>query len=302
MSKELSLIILLCRCQFDSLLLRRIEHLLKGDIDWYRFMNIAVQSQTVYLTYAALRKLNFLYLLPQTIQNFLATAYFGNHNRNQNLMQAYEQLKIICQHENVPLYPIKGINLLRFVYPDIGLRYLSDLDFLLPSRYFEQMTQIMQRMKASLLYINNLDLLIAEMNHIRSMFFVSILDSSQESIKAYDFSSFCTESDHDQLLFNDMIDCISQSEQTAVFHVAQILLLIISCHEKLCEINLSNDMEHWPLSRLVDIQEYAAHYMREDEMRILKNKIDFFELHDSFACVCNCICQITEQRERLWTL
>ena len=281
MSKELALVILLNRSCFDKCSIRRIEHLLKSGIDWFQVFNLSVQRQTAYLTYSVLRDLHYLHLLPETVRTFWTVSYYGNIRRNQRLMEEATKLVTELKKMKTPVYPIKGITLLKNVYNNTGLRYSRDIDFLVPPQYYIAICNTLEQLQLELLYINGADpyLCSYHMQGCHSLFY------TRKRIEPYDidfccefsFSLFKTE-EHSQL-FQYITESLAMSALAPEFHATHILLLCLYYFHEMKKRGFPKDLENENLMKLVDIYTYLLRYWGNEVRCELKKSLHPFELH-----------------------
>ena len=126
---ENQLMINCSRLQIGAKEQERIQALLRGGIDWSRFIRLCAWHGVLPMAYKALRKSGQLH--GSQWQGQLQNEYRTNYARNLARCQAL--LKILDQAEQAGLRPVvfKGPALGVLAYDDIGLRQFSDLDLLL---------------------------------------------------------------------------------------------------------------------------------------------------------------------------
>ena len=262
MSKELALVILLsCSC-LDKCSIRRIEHLLKSGVDWFQVFNLAVQRQTAYLTYSALKNLHYLHLLPETLRAFWSVSYDGNIRRNNWLIEQKTQLVIELKKREIPVYPIKGIALLENVYEDIGVRYLSDIDFLVPPQYCTAVCKTIKQLQLKVLYINDIDpyLYSPNVQSCYSLFCTRNLADPLDVDFCCDFNFTLLDSEDHPQFFQYIIECLDTLALDPAFHAAHILLLCIYYYHTMEGSGFPTDLESENLIKLIDIHTYISHY------------------------------------------
>ena len=280
MSKELALVILLNRSCFDKNSIRRIEHLLKSGIDWFKVFNQSVERQTAYLTYNILRDLHYLYLLPGKIRNFWAVSYYGNMLRNQRLIEEKKQLVTEFQKREIPVYPIKGIALLESVYDNIGVRYLSDIDFLVLPQYRTAICNMMNQLQYDPLYINGTDPYLCNY-HVQgchSLFYTETQTKPHDIDFCCEFSFSLFESEDYFQLFQYITECLSMSSSAPAFHVAHIILICMYYFKEMEKRGFPKDLESENLMKLIDIHAYVSRYGGDEVRCALKNASIRFQL------------------------
>jgi len=266
MSKELALVILLsCSC-FDKCSIRRIEHLLKSGVDWFQVFNLAVQRQTAYLAYSALKKMHYLHLLPRTLHAFWAVSYDGNIKRNKRLIEEKTQLVTELQKREIPAYPIKGIALLENVYKDIGVRYLSDIDFLVPPQYCTAVCKTIKQLQLEALYINDVDPYLYRRNvqDCHSLFCTRNLANPQDIDFCCDFNFTFFDSEEHPHFFHYIIEHLDTLASAPAFHAAHILLLCINYYQTMEGSGFPTALESENLIKLIDIHTYISHYWGDE--------------------------------------
>lgn len=280
MSKELALVILLNRSCFDKNSIRRIEHLLKSGIDWFQVFIQSVQRHTVYLTYSVLSDLHYLYLLPGEVRDLWAVSYYGNMLRNQRLIAEENLLITELQKRDIPVYPIKGIALLHSVYDNIGVRHLSDIDFLVSPQYRTAICNIMNQLQYDPLYINGTDpyLYNCHAQGYHSLFYTKKQRKSHDTDFCCEFSFSLFESEDYLQLFQYITECLSFSSSAPAFHVAHIILICMYYFKEMENRGFPKDLENENLMKLVDIHAYVSRYGGDEVRCSLKSASIRFHL------------------------
>ena len=277
MSKELALVILLSYSYFDKCSIRRIEHLLKSGVDWFQVFNLAVQKETAYLAYRALKKLHYLHLLPGTLRSFWAVSYEGNIRRNQQLVEEKTKILAELQKREIPAYPIKGIALLESVYEDIGVRYLGDIDFLVPPQYCTAICKTIKQLQLEPLYINDADPYLYSHNAqgCHSLFCTKSLACPHDADFCYDFTFTLFNSEDFLQYITERLDILVSA---TAFHAVHILLLCIYYYRTMERAGFPTDLEDENLIKLIDIYTYISHYWGDEVKYEFEKASDRFHL------------------------
>ena len=75
----------------------------------------------------------------------LAEQYAFTQQRNQRLLEHAARIFDFANRAQVTLMPLKGMDVLTQMYPDIGVRSTSDIDLLVQPAQLEQATQVIER-------------------------------------------------------------------------------------------------------------------------------------------------------------
>lgn len=182
MSHEESLVFLLGRLHFDDFTKMRIYHLIKSGIDWYKFLNVCVKRRLICLIYKNLINLELIQLLPLIIVNNMKYHYKNNFEHNTVLIQTVNTINSYFKQNNILAVPVKGLHFLHTIYKeDIGVRILSDIDYIASSKKKDDIHSFMQKSGYQTYLINNQDAFCLIDSDIQSYFYIKF-----ESNNCYD--------------------------------------------------------------------------------------------------------------------
>lgn len=94
------------------------------------------------LLYLNLKKLSLN--LPRSEENKLKGLYYSNILKNITYISEFTKLSKSFEDENIRFVPLKGINFLHVLYPEINSRTLVDLDILVNYHNLEKIEKILQ--------------------------------------------------------------------------------------------------------------------------------------------------------------
>ena len=304
MSNELALVILLsCSC-FDNRSIRRIEHILKSGVNWFQVFNLAVQRQTAYLMYSALKKLHYLHLLPGSLRAFWGVSYDGNFRRNQRLIEEKTQIVTELQKREIPVYPIKGIALLKSVYEDIGVRYLNDIDFLIPPQYCTAVCKTLDQLQLKPLYINDVDpyLYSPNVQGCHSLFCTKSLANPHDVDFCCDFAFVLFDSENHPEFFQYITERLNALASAPAFHATHILLLCLYYYYIMERSEFPTNLESENLIKLIDIHTYISHYWGDKVQCELGKASERFHLDHIISYVMDSIKRFQTEDIASWIL
>lgn len=101
-------------------------------LDWdYLKETISSRKFLGIILYCNFRKINFLHAVPPGLQAELRKTYLLNLARNTILLNEFVKIQSAFQARDIALMPLKGMALLFSVYKNLGLRPMTDIDFLI---------------------------------------------------------------------------------------------------------------------------------------------------------------------------
>jgi hypothetical protein len=141
--------LLLCECLDLSVDARqRIDKLQQklrsGNVQWESLVEPANQYLLCPALYGALNLKKLLPSIPAELRQYLQTLYEANSERNRRLMALAQETVRHLNDVGVEPVLLKGTaNLFSGLYPDAGMRFLSDIDILVPA---DKMTDCVGRL------------------------------------------------------------------------------------------------------------------------------------------------------------
>jgi hypothetical protein len=136
--KRLDTLLLLCKClnighdgreRVDTLR-QRLEG---GDARWELLIELANQHLLCPALFGALKCKDLLASIPAEPRHYLQTLYEGNRQRNRRLLALVQETVRHLNDAGVEPVLLKGTaNLYSGLYPDPGMRFLCDIDILIP--------------------------------------------------------------------------------------------------------------------------------------------------------------------------
>lgn len=100
--------------------------------DWIVLTRVAQAEGVVPLVYWHFNHCGWSGSAPKPVQDMLRYTYAASFLRNRSLFQELDRILDALARAGVPVILLKGADLAASVYPDMGLRPMSDLDLLLP--------------------------------------------------------------------------------------------------------------------------------------------------------------------------
>jgi hypothetical protein len=114
--------------------------------DWENVIQQAVRHDVTPFLYHRLKKFDSGIHVPAIIKKKLRDAYLYTLARNIRLFHELSQVLRVFEKNDIPVIVLKGIHLAKFVYDNIALRPMSDIDLLVReidlSRVEEKLTEL----------------------------------------------------------------------------------------------------------------------------------------------------------------
>lgn len=149
-SPELKLLIQCCNPQLPTELeecneKKKINQFIQEGIDWKNFLKLVLYHQVLPVVYNYLQKCNET-SVPPLIKEELKKRY--NKQRLHSLSMMRETIRIVntCQENHIHILCLKGPILALQYYPDISMRHMLDLDFLISEKDILQLHQILTQL------------------------------------------------------------------------------------------------------------------------------------------------------------
>ena len=105
----------------------KIRSLPRNNINW----DEVVKDETAPLVWYNLRKIDLDSLIPEEIRRKLKRKYLNNVAQNILLLDELSKVLKILRESSIPVLVLKGAALIESLYPNIGLRRMTDLDLLI---------------------------------------------------------------------------------------------------------------------------------------------------------------------------
>ena len=153
-NKELQLILASAVLHPTEAELQGIDALIPVIDDWNKLALLLIDRGTAPLLYNILNKeqsaknkelrdknneqrtktIDNIDLVPAAVLNKLRNAYYKTLSRNTLIYQEFVLLSEILQENSIPFITLKGICMAEWLYTDIGLRQMSDIDILIQEK------------------------------------------------------------------------------------------------------------------------------------------------------------------------
>jgi len=90
-------------------------------------------------------KQGYLHGVDENVQNRLKSVYINNFLLFQQLVKVFEKIQSLLLQNDIPVVALKGFALALDIYPDSGLRPMSDIDILVPEGKGFEALSILQK-------------------------------------------------------------------------------------------------------------------------------------------------------------
>jgi len=142
MRPELQLILTSAKLNPTSKDLSFINQLILEIEDWDYFISTIIERGFAPLFY---KKLHFISAeIPEYIKQLLRKTYYTTINRNITFYSAFNEFSLAFKNNEIAFMPLKGIFVAEWLYGDIGLRQMSDIDLLIKEEDGDKAVSIMK--------------------------------------------------------------------------------------------------------------------------------------------------------------
>lgn len=250
MTKEYVLVILLGRIIISDIALKRIERILKGEINWFEVFRISTEERTVFLIYKNLQTFHYLWLLPNELRHIWQTAYLGNAEYNQKLLNNATEIKTYLFDNGIQVLPIRGTSLMQMCPSAMPWRITSDMDFILSPCDLDKLQRLMNNQNAYIAYIDDEDVFLEISKQKKSIFFAKIIVDIINVYLGYDLCYGLPDKDIFELLIEGLSRTDKDSEK---FYLSHMFILYKSAIDSGKKYTAAG-MKKYSFSRLIDIE------------------------------------------------
>lgn len=284
MNTEQALMVLLSNPVLDEIGLKRIEHILKHSIDWYKVFYISLIEKTTFFIYKNLLQYHYFWSVPNCLISIWETAYWGNTKRNKKLLYYDNILHHIFSCKGITTISGSGIMLLNSVYHNmLGVRQLHDIDFFTQKSFLSDIDIIMHNLDFKKLYINDSDLFsYTTIPNEYSILYSKFVDSMFINC---DFCSHITEY---PTLYPVLFKYL-KNKKTPEYYFSQLIILYISALKSWDGTYYINDIKHYSYSKLIDIHLYKRKYAHSMPQNLLKEIKNISNISETMQDVDKCL-------------
>lgn len=112
-----------------------LKELAGSGLDWSAVAKKAFTHGVSQFIYYAFRQHDLTDLLPKELLKRFQIEYYDTALRNAKMLEAFKEIASILPNKVIPL---KGIELIQSLYPNIALRSMCDIDLLVEQEYVEE--------------------------------------------------------------------------------------------------------------------------------------------------------------------
>lgn len=249
MDKEYVLSILLSNISINKENIKRIEHIIKQEVNWFKVFKITIQERIVFIVYKNLTDNNYLWLVPDDLRFIWRTAYLGNIQYNKQLLEYSQILETYLLQNNIDVYPIKGIVLLH-LHSSYKWRILRDIDFVMDSANVIKLRKALQNKGFQILYFNNEDILLEKKDVDEySVFFSKYIQNT-----LYTNCEFCCKKSNTKL--DDFLLKGLKEVDTDFYYISHLIIFYLMAEQSWKgEFHVSGEKKY-QVSKLVDVLFY----------------------------------------------
>lgn len=143
MKKENQLILDLLRFSLDKKLKTKIKSSLKKELDWNYILQTSRRQLGVSpILYKTLKSINFKKKIIKEFEN----DYNWIYKRNMLFYKELRKILKVFEKEKIDVILLKGIYLAKYVYKDIGLRPMGDIDLLVKKKQVNKTREVLKKL------------------------------------------------------------------------------------------------------------------------------------------------------------
>lgn len=274
MEKEYALSILLSDISINKENIKRIEHIIKQEVNWFKVFKITVQERIVFIVYKNLDDNNYLWLVPDDLRFIWRTAYLGNMQYNKQLLEYSKIIETYLLQNNTHVYPIKGIALLQLHSSAYKWRILRDIDFVVDSANVLELRKALQNKGFQILYLNDEDILLEKKDTDEySVFFSKYMQNT-----LYANCEFCCKK-IDTKLGDFLLKGLKEID-TDFYYISHLLIFYFMAEQSWKGEFLFSGEKKYQLSKLVDVLFYEEICKGKKLTCDIDNIINKFSLQD----------------------
>jgi hypothetical protein len=141
MKKENLIILDLLKYSIDKKQKNKIKSDIKKNLDWQYIYDISINQGVSPIIYKSIKNLRFNKEIIDAFKEFYDLTY----KRNSRLYKELEKILNAFKKENIDVIFLKGIYLSKYVYKDIGLRPMADIDILIKKENLSKINKILKK-------------------------------------------------------------------------------------------------------------------------------------------------------------
>jgi hypothetical protein len=143
LSDENKLLLLCAQAKIPENKLDQVKHLLSLPLNWNKILESGFSQAIAPLLYNSLKGIQGKQYIPREVMDKLKNAYHNNIARNMYLYVELLRILKAFNKREVKVIVLKGATLAKFIYGDIGLRSMSDIDLLVKKEDLSRAKKIM---------------------------------------------------------------------------------------------------------------------------------------------------------------
>ena len=136
LTNENRLIVICARTRIAGSQLDELKYFVSRPLDWDRIVESALSQGIAPLLYHNLKNIPETHCIPQRVMAELKKNYYDNIARNMYLYAELARIVKAFHDKGISTILLKGAALAKFVYGDIGLRSMIDIDLAGKTRGF----------------------------------------------------------------------------------------------------------------------------------------------------------------------
>ncbi len=163
MRSEEQLLLCCARTKLSKNKRDEIRKLVNNGLEWDCLLQMGKAHGLAPLLYSHLHRIDYEHRIPQPIMDQLHNIYYSNLARNLLLYNESSRVLKSFEEKGIPVVALKGIVLAEFVYKNVALRPMADVDLLVQKRNLSEITKTLfklgfeiqpQEKRATVKYMN----------------------------------------------------------------------------------------------------------------------------------------------------
>jgi hypothetical protein len=143
---EYRLIYLCTRLKINDPIQQEIRKLMAGPFNWGKTIKISLGQEVLPFLYYNLNRLNLQEFIPKNTFRVMENYYYANLKKNLLLEKELSLIGQLTKDKSAGIIPFKGFALIQTLYPDPGLRMMTDVDILVKESEYQTIAGILAQL------------------------------------------------------------------------------------------------------------------------------------------------------------
>ncbi|MCL2261927.1 MAG: nucleotidyltransferase family protein [Defluviitaleaceae bacterium] len=144
LTNEQKLIVLASRLTFSEKDESELKEIMQNDVDWFYILNITLKNKVLTLLWHNLSIRD--YKMRNRTGDVAYSYYLANRERNKKYLSELSEVLSIMTSKGVTCVPLKGAFLIPYMYKDLGIRIMNDVDCIIKKSEIPKIRETMNEM------------------------------------------------------------------------------------------------------------------------------------------------------------